>query len=238
MCIVHDFQGFGFRLGYNYRRHKSAAEGKQLLCLSSSQTLAHRLLRPLCCGMGEQVIYDDGQWDVFKLPNSSVQIFNGLPCGTRSKNSLLHVVLPNGTLPCGTPWRKRARSAYDGAEGSLSEEPTSEADPNGQHAAVRVCRQSASEQTGAPIGSVEGTPAGPVVHCSSHRSVQEKMSPAELTAASGKEPGPPALAQQSNSAPGNKTHQEGRPHTLAPWPRRINSSCCPAWRLFDIDHPS
>jgi hypothetical protein len=22
------------------------------------------------------------------------------------------------------------------------------------------------------------------------------------------------------------------------WPRRINSSCCPAWRLFAIDHPS
>ena len=75
---------------------------------------SHRLLRPLWCGIAEQVIYEDGEWDVFKLPNSSVQVFNGLPCGTQSNKTLLHDVLPSGTLPSGTPSRKRARAACEG----------------------------------------------------------------------------------------------------------------------------
>jgi hypothetical protein len=43
-----------------------------------------------------------------------------------SNDSLLDIVLPNGTLPSATPSRKRARAACDGAEGSPSEETTSE----------------------------------------------------------------------------------------------------------------
>jgi hypothetical protein len=117
------------------------------------------LLRPLWCGIAEQVLYEDGEWDVFKIPNSSVQLFNGLPCGTRPNNALLDIVLPDGTLPNSTPSRKRARAACDGAEGSTSEEPTIKANPDEQ-IAVRVCRQSVSVQTGVPVGSVEGTPAG------------------------------------------------------------------------------
>ena len=93
----------------------------------------------------------------------------------------------------------------------------SEAEPaDEQPAAVRVCRQSASVQTGAPVGSVEGTPAGPVVHCSAHGSVQERMSPAaELTTASGKEPDPRVLAKHANPTPGNHmTHQKANPCTM------------------------
>jgi hypothetical protein len=169
--------------------------------------------------MAEQVIFEDGQWDALKLPNSSKQDLNGLPCGTQSNSSLLHdVVLPNGPLPSGTPLRKRARAACDRAEGSPSEDATTmKADPDEQPAAVRVCRQSTRVQAGtAPVRSVEGTPAGPVVYCFSHRSVQERMSPAESTTAYGKEPDPPALAKYVSSAPGNyKTHQEdGRPCTM------------------------
>jgi hypothetical protein len=69
---------------------------------------SHRLLRPLWCGIAEQVLYEDGEWDVFKIPNSSVQVFNRLPCGTQSNHSLLDIVLPDGTLPSGKPSRKRA----------------------------------------------------------------------------------------------------------------------------------
>ena len=43
-----------------------------------------------------------------------------------STDSLLDISLPNGTLPSATPSRKRARAACDGAEGSPSEETTSE----------------------------------------------------------------------------------------------------------------
>ena len=82
------------------------------------------------------MIYKDGEWDVLKLPNSSVQVFDGLPCGT-----LLDVVLPNRPLPSGTPSRKRTRAACDGAESSPREETRSEADPDKQPAAVRVCRR-------------------------------------------------------------------------------------------------
>ena len=65
--------------------------------------------------------------------------------------------------------------------------------------------------------SVEGTPAGPVVYCSSHISVQERTSPAEATTtASGKAPGQPAFAQYANSAPGNyeTALEEGRLRTM------------------------
>jgi hypothetical protein len=164
-----------------------------------------------------QVVYEDSQWDTLKLLSSTVQVFDGLPCGTQSNGALPHIKLPNGPLSSGTPSRKRAQATCGGAEGSPSEDETrSEADPDEQPAVVRVCRQATSAQTGAPFESVEGTPAGPVVHCSSHRSVQKRISPAaELTTASGKEPDPPALAQHANSAPGNyMTHQEANPCTM------------------------
>jgi hypothetical protein len=153
---------------------------------------------------------------MLKLPNSSVQVFNGLPCGTQFNDSLLDTVLPVGTLPSGTPSRKRARAACYGDEGSPSDETTSEADPEEQLAAVRVCRQSAGVQTGAPVGSVEESPAGPVGYCSSHRPMQERASPAEpTTTASGKEPGPPELAEHTNTTPKNyETRQEDRPRTM------------------------
>jgi hypothetical protein len=114
----------------------------------SSHTLTHRLMRPRWCAIAKQVIDEDGERDELKLPDSSVQVFYGLPCGTRSNNSLIHIVLPDGTLPSGTPSRKCARAACDGAEGSLNREPTSACSE--QLAAVRVCRQSASVQAGAP----------------------------------------------------------------------------------------
>jgi hypothetical protein len=94
----------------------------------SSYTLTHRLMRPRWCAIAKQVMSEDGQWDELKLPNSSAQVYNGLPCGTLSNNSLIDIVLPDGTLPSGTPSRKRARAACDGAKGSLNREPTSEAD--------------------------------------------------------------------------------------------------------------
>jgi hypothetical protein len=201
----------------SHKTQYSAGEGKRWQrCLSSSQTLTHRLLRPLWCGMAEQVIYEDGQWDALKLSNSSVQVFDRLPRGTQSNSSLPHGMLPNGSLPSGTPSRKCARSACDRAEGWPSEdESMNEANPDEQSVAVRVRRQSASVQTGAPaVGSVEGTPADPLEYCSSHRSVQERMSPAAepTTKYGGKELGPPALAQHINSVARNyKTHhQEGR----------------------------
>jgi len=130
----------------------------------SSQTLTGRLLRPLWCGFAEQVINEDGKLDELKLPNRNVQVFFGIPCGTRSNNSLLDIALPNGTLPSGTPSRKSAQANCDRAEGLLHEEPTSEADANEQLAAVLACTQSASVQIGAPVGSVKGTLVGPVVY--------------------------------------------------------------------------
>jgi hypothetical protein len=167
--------------------------------------------------MAGQVICEDGQWEVLKLPNSSVQVLNGLPCSTQSNSSLPHVMPPNGLLPSDTPSRKRARAACNEAEGSQSENATmSEADPNQQPAAVRVCRQSASVQMGAPVGRVERTPADPVVHCSAHSYVQERMSPeAEPITGYGNEPDPPTLAQHANSASGNyETRQEGGAHSI------------------------
>jgi hypothetical protein len=169
--------------------------------------------------MAEQVIYEDGQWDALKLPNSSVQVFDGLPGGTQSNSSLPHVMLPNGPLSSGTSSKKRTRATCDEAEGSPSEDATmSEADPaDEQPAAVRVCRHSASVQPGAPVRSFEGTPAyPPAVYYLSHKSVQEGMSPAESTTAYGKEPSSPtALAKHADSAPGNhEPHQRGRSHIM------------------------
>ena len=138
---------------------------------------------------------------------------------THNPNNSLrpHIMLPNcPLLPSDTPSRKRARAACDGAEGSPSEDATtSEADPDEQPAAVRVCGQSASVRTGTPVGSIEGTPADPPVYFLSRGSVRERMSPADSTTAYGKELGPTALAQHANSAPGNyKTHQEANPCTM------------------------
>jgi hypothetical protein len=161
----------------------------------------------LCCGQDEE--HEDEE-----ECTSTQESLDDQPLAYRwqqmqSNSSLLHDVLPADTLPSGTPSGKRARAACSKAEGSLSEDETiREAYPDEQPAAVRLCRQLASVQTGAaPFGSVEGTPAGPVVHSSwssSHRSVRERMLPAaEPTTAYGKEPGPTALAQHDNFAPGN-----------------------------------
>jgi hypothetical protein len=37
--------------------------------------------------MADQVVFDDGGWDVYKLPDIKVQIFEGLPCGTVRETS-------------------------------------------------------------------------------------------------------------------------------------------------------
>jgi hypothetical protein len=179
-----------------------------------------RLLRPLWCGIDDQVLFEDGEYDVFKLPNSRVQVLNKLPCGTQSNSSTpLDGVLPNGTLPNGTPSRKHDRAACDGAEGLLSEEgeTKSEADPDEQPVAVQVDRPLASVQTGAPVESVsEKTPASPMVSCPSHRSMQQRTSQVEPTAESGKDPGSPAVTHHTNImySPGDNTHQEGRPRIM------------------------
>ena len=110
--------------------------------------------------LAEQVMYDDGDWDVFELPNISVHIFSRLSRGAQQQPDD-DTALPSPS-PTAPP-RKRTRAGRgDWAEGALCEETMTRRaeDPDyceqQQPAAVRVCRRSSASRAVQQAGAMTG----------------------------------------------------------------------------------